>query len=404
MPNRTRQRSAIIFVAAFVFIALFQILVPDSFRLDSSDYTYYHSVVARNLLAGNGFTLADGSFAAVNPPLYPIIVAALLWVAQFSISEALLFGAFNAACLAISVVVVYRLARNLWGERGGLLAAGLWLTYPFMLLLSTERLTEPPFIAMLYLGLAVFWHNLKVPTWRGFALAALLIGIAMLIRSIAVALLPLCVLMMWFTQHPAHRKALISAVLLGVGALIVLPWSALIYTQTGEFVLLGTNSLPSVRDGLTFAVGKAYRQEFQLSETVITLMERLLARRTAMNSLGEILAVLRQEAERDSSAVLNLLALKAARSWFATDSGRLEVVSALLQVGYLLLVVIGTWLALRRLPQMRLYVLGTWVFVVYFWLMTFMVLSILRYMLPAMGLLMTLAAGILHWRTKPTTT
>ncbi len=137
MPNRTRQRSAIIFVVAFVFIALFQIFVPDSFRLDSSDYTYYYGVVARNLLAGNGFTLADGNFAAVNPPGYPIIAAALLWVAQFGISEVLLFGAFNAACLAISVVVVHRLVRNLWGERGGLLAAGLWLTYPFMLLSST---------------------------------------------------------------------------------------------------------------------------------------------------------------------------------------------------------------------------------------------------------------------------
>ncbi len=213
---------------------------------------------------------------------------------------------------------------------------------------------------MLYLGLAIFWHNLKVPTRRGFALAAVFLGIAMLIRSIAIAILPVCVLIVWFTQHPAHKKAISSAVLLGVGALVVLPWSVLIHTQTEQFVLLGTNSVPSVRDGLTFAVGKAYRQEFQLSEPVLALMERLLERRAEMNSLGEILAVLRQEAERDPAAVLNLLALKAARSWYATDSGRLEVVSALLQLGYVLLVGIGTGLALHRLPQARIYVLGTW--------------------------------------------
>lgn len=390
MPNWTQQRSAIIFVAAFVFITLFQIFVPDSFRLDSSDYTYYHSVVARNLLAGKGFTLADGSFASVNPPLYPILVAAILWLAQFGISEALLFGTLNAACLAISVVVVYRLARNLWSERGGLLAAGLWLTYPFMLLLSTERLTEPPFIAALYLGLACFWQSLKTQSLRGFALAAVFLGIAMLIRSIAIAILPVCVMIVWLTRQPLRLKASTSAVLLGVGSLVVLPWTIVVYAQSSQLVVLGTNTTPSIRDGLTFAVGKAYRQEFQISADVLALMERLLSRRDAMNSLGAIFAAVREEFLQTPDAVVKLFLLKMARSWFATDSGRLEMLSLAIQAPYLLSILVGSLLTLRFALAQRTYLLGTWLIVLYFWLMTIAVLSILRYMTPAMGLLMTI--------------
>lgn len=390
MPNWTQQRSAIVFVVAFVFIALFQIFVPDSFRLDSSDYTYYHSVVARNLLAGNGFTLADDSFASTNPPGYPIIVAVLLWIAQLGISEALLFGALNAACLAISVVVVYRLARNLWGERGGLLAAGLWLTYPFMLLLSTERLTEPPFIAALYLGLAFFWRSLKTQSLRGFALAAVFLGIAMLIRSIAIAILPVCVLIVWLTRHPLRLKASTSAVLLGVGSLVVLPWTILVYAQSSQLVVLGTNTTPSIRDGLTFAVGKAYRQEFQISADVLALMERLLSRRDEMTSLGAIFAAVREEFLQTPDAVVKLFLLKIARSWFATDSGRLELLSLAIQALYLLGILVGSLLTFRFALAQRTYLLGTWLIVLYFWLMTIAVLSILRYMTPAMGLLMTI--------------
>jgi 4-amino-4-deoxy-L-arabinose transferase-like glycosyltransferase len=401
MSSLLRHQGMLIFAAAVVFIALFQALVPDALRLNSTDYSAYYEQVAKSLLEGHGFRLADGRFASANPPLYPLIAAGLLGLARQGIPEEFLFNIFNAACLAVSVAVIYHLARELWGERGGLLAAGLWLTYPFVLLLSTDRLTEPLFIALLYSGLALFWRSLRTQTLGGFALAAALLGAAMLTRSIALGILPVCVLIVGIAQLPLHLKRSASVVLLGIGFLVVLPWTAAIYAQTGQLVLLGTNSVPSVRDGLTFAVGKAYRQTFQLSSDVVAVMERFFERRYQMDSLGAILSAVREEFLRSPKAVIELLLLKAARSWYATDSGQQETLSLLIQLVYLSSIGLSSWRAFKIAPQQRTYLLGTWLIVAYFWLMTFLVLSILRYMTPIMGLLLTIVPSLIS-RRHPT--
>lgn len=395
MPQLAHHRAGIVFIVAFIGITLFQLLAPASLRLNSSDYREYYVVVAQNLLEGRGFVLADDRPAIANPPLYPLMVAGLIGLARLGIPETFLFNAFNAACLALSVVVVYWLGRRLWGERGGLLAAVLWLTYPFMLLLSTERLTEPPFIAALYLGLAAFWQSLRKQSLSGFALAAVLLGAAMLIRSIAIAILPVCALILWLTTQPLRLKVLASTMLLSVGALVALPWTIAIYAQTGQLVLLGTNSIPSIRDGLTFAVGKDYRQVIGLDAEVIALMERLFSRRDQMTSLGTVVAVVGEEFSRTPDVMFRLFALKAVRSWFATDSGRLETLSLLIQIPYLIAIGLSSLRAFCLVPAQRTYVLGTWLIVIYIWLMTFLVLSILRYMTPVMGLLMTIVPSLL---------
>jgi hypothetical protein len=153
-----------------------------------------------------------------------------------------------------------------------------------------------------------------------------------------------------------------------------------------------------VRDGLTFAVGKAYRQAFPVSEDVMALMERLLARRDDMNTLSAIVKVVGEESADDRGALVKLLAMKVVRSWYATDTGRFETIALLIQIAYLIPISIGSVAAFRHMPHLRGYIVGVWLIVLYFWFMTFLVLSILRYMTPVMGLLMTLAPGVLQIR------
>lgn len=90
-----------------------------------------------------------------------------------------------------------------------------------------------------------------------------------------------------------------------------------------------------------------------------------------------------------------LLLLKALRSWYATDSARYETVILPIQIVYLLLILWGFIAAWKSKSTSRLYAVYIALTTLYFWLATTSALSILRYMIPAMCLLMTLIpAGI----------
>jgi hypothetical protein len=92
---------------------------------------------------------------------------------------------------------------------------------------------------------------------------------------------------------------------------------------------------------------------------------------------------------------VSLYLFKALRSWYATDSGRFELPSMILQSLYLVVIVIGSWQSWHQGEQRRQMTLIIWLITAYFWLITITVLSILRYILPAIGLLFLLLPGIL---------
>jgi hypothetical protein len=101
---------------------------------------------------------------------------------------------------------------------------------------------------------------------------------------------------------------------------------------------------------------------------------------------------------RDSASAAQLIAIKAARSWYATDSRRFETASLFIQLGYLAAVF---WSAARILrgnaPAGARALLALMLLIAaYHWLTTIAVLSILRYMLPAMGLLFCLLPALVY--------
>jgi hypothetical protein len=102
--------------------------------------------------------------------------------------------------------------------------------------------------------------------------------------------------------------------------------------------------------------------------------------------------------------VVSLYAFKALRSWYATDSGRFEIPSIVLQSLYLIAIAIGSWRSWHQGGQQRQITLIVWLITAYFWFVTIAVLSILRYMLPTIGLLLLLLPGILVRYDRPSAT
>ncbi len=127
-------------------------------------------------------------------------------------------------------------------------------------------------------------------------------------------------------------------------------------------------------------------------------------RRAETATTGGVLGVLAEEAQEAPAAFVKLMLIKLARSWYGIDSRMMEGPTLLIQTVYLLLAVWGTLYCVRQGGAARRMIGGNWLVVFYFWAMTFIVIPLLRYMTPAMGLLMLPLPGVYYslaaWRQK----
>jgi hypothetical protein len=115
-----------------------------------------------------------------------------------------------------------------------------------------------------------------------------------------------------------------------------------------------------------------------------------------LNTTGTIGAYLVSQLVDRPAAVLKLLMLKAANSWYATDSSRYDGIGLLLQLIYIPLLMLGAWGAWRQRGRSRQLTIVICAVGLYFWVMTVMALSIVRYMVPAIGLMFLLLPAAYH--------
>ena len=158
-------------------------------------------------------------------------------------------------------------------------------------------------------------------------------------------------------------------------------------------------------DGLTFPrnFDRGRRGHVSMPADVEELARRIQDSRESFETTGDVVGFMLTELRNNPAAVLKMAALKIVRSWYATDSMLHETPIALLQIIYLALIVSGAWLAWRRYLAARLQIALILLLALDFWAMTFLVLSILRYMVPVMGLLLifgALALDLALSRTK----
>jgi len=107
-----------------------------------------------------------------------------------------------------------------------------------------------------------------------------------------------------------------------------------------------------------------------------------------LDTPAELVAFLGDQLYRNPLGVLELVWTKAHRAWYGTDAQhREEWIALFVQTVYLLLSLWGGWLLWRCRGTQREWLVLVAAVVLYFWGMTVLVLSIVRYMIPAMGLL-----------------
>ena len=382
---------AIALISVLAVLTFRQLIPAEAQANEASDYIYFYEPVALNLAAGKGLVTNSGSAAIHYPPGYSLLLAAVFKLAAwFSLSIVAANLLLTLVSHSLAAMFVFLLAEKLGRPRAAFFAALVWISYPPILWLTKQPNSEIPFMAVFYGGIYLLWSAgwPRASKWLCL-LAGIFGGAAALIRPIglgAMAMLGVGLVLAGRDKSLRLRATLFGCLMLG-NLLAIFPWQVWVYAQTGRVVLLSGNLVPSIRDGLRFAVSdKKYRQTISIPDDVRAMTTRIDRRFGELDSVSSIAKVVREEASPQPLALVKLLFIKAARSWYATDSGRREGLILLFQIAYLSLIAFGGWRVWKSNRQSRALLIGLALMLMYFWGMTVLTLSILRYLTPVVGL------------------
>lgn len=217
----------LLFVAAFLAqMAIFAMVIKFGTGrfLWSSDAEAYFTL-AKNLLSHGGFFIRpEWGPSAYRTPLYPMFVAGLYWLIPqlwFVVLIQNILGAF-------SVVLVYILAKNIFGHKTALLSAILFLFESQRLHVTNQLMSEALFMVLFLPALYFYFLYRTGGDKRCIILSGLLLGISTLVRPVT-QYLPLIMIAFIFFKRPFWKNAKANiggAALFAVVFLAaVAPWS-----------------------------------------------------------------------------------------------------------------------------------------------------------------------------------
>ena len=372
----------------------FWLVLPAAYRAnEATDYETFYRPVAYHLITGQGFTVPGGWPALRAPPGYPVILAGVLRVGTaLDVPESISLSLLTLACIALSSLFLYLMAKDVWGDWKALLPSALWSTYPLALWLTKQPNTEVPFTTILFATALVLWRltRSEKPKIGLAVLIGVLAGLAMLVRPIAL-LFPLVLaglVMLLTTAWPRWTRLVGAVVVVAMSLIVIEPWQRYAERVTGQFVLLSSAGVPSIRDGLTFGVNaqKNYRRPIYVPDFIGTVMVDFYAQYQQLDSFDAIARAFEREVRAHPVGTAGLVGMKLGRAWYGTDSRRLDRYIFWLQLFYVIALGWAGWRAWEPGAERRRLVLIAGAFIAYFWCMSVTVLPLVRYMVPALGL------------------
>jgi 4-amino-4-deoxy-L-arabinose transferase-like glycosyltransferase len=188
--------------------------------------------LARDLLAGYGLTWPG------RVPLYPLWLAAIYWVTDYSYTAVRYAQAFLGAGV---VLLTYLLGTRLFGRSVGLTAASLATISYILVHQSLRLLSESLYTPALMLSTLAFWDALHTPRDRRFVWAGLWIGISNLIRP-TLFLFPFFSIVVFFIYFQRRQAWRYWSIFVLVSMLTVLPWMVRNYIHYQAVYPLATSN------------------------------------------------------------------------------------------------------------------------------------------------------------------
>jgi 4-amino-4-deoxy-L-arabinose transferase-like glycosyltransferase len=250
-----------IFLLALAVRLLTVAVIHPSPRDGRFDDSLWYDTSARHLAAGDGYVFdptvwvaADGSRiypdenqlspTALWPPGYPATLALLYLVTDDSLWAGRLF---NVLCGALTAVLVYAIARKLFGSLEATFAGVLMALLPGHVYFTPVLMSETYFLFLMTATLTMFLYfvlDSAHPSLRAVAATGLLAGLTALTRGEFI-LFPAMMLVL-MVVHLGWRRALAPTVVLIVStAALFVPWTIRNKIQMGE-AIVGTTGAGQV--------------------------------------------------------------------------------------------------------------------------------------------------------------
>ena len=225
----------------------------DSAGVTSIDASSYHSL-AQNLVERHIFTSpVDPPYntqlpETFRPPLTPLLLAAIYWIAGVNI----IWGRIGFAIIsAFSTGLTYLLGERLFGRTAAVLAGLISCVYPFFLLLVHLPLTEnlSIFLTLALMTLIYCYHpNYHAFLWAGSI--GVIFGLTLLNKAANIVVFPCLTLWaLWELRAPLKKRIAALGLIIIVAGIVMLPWIIRNYRIIGMVVPVNSNG------GWTFYLG-----------------------------------------------------------------------------------------------------------------------------------------------------
>jgi len=378
-----------------IFLSVFP---PATQRNQSSDYLNFYEPAAQNILIGKGIVDMQGNLSIRYPPGYPVILSIIFELADLTgLNRFDCIAGFNVLITAFSCILIFLIAELIFNTKIGIISSLIWISYPFNLWLIKQPNSEIPFMLFFYSGILYFISGIKKKNLIFILLSGVALAMSALIRPIGILFgLLFAIALLFYTELPRAKRIFYSIILLIGFIITVLPWEFNVLSSTEKFIPLSSGGPVSITDGLTFAVKAGQGgQQAPVPKDVMNLMKKI-ANKSNLNTTGNIFGYMLEELKNNPLPVLKLFAIKVFRSWYGTDEMWHENYILLIQFFYVLMAVIGFILGIKFYKDRILYMIFLLTLVVYFWAMTVVVLSIVRYMIPAMITIIIFSAVLIE--------
>ena len=218
-------------------------------------YNNFGHYLARihEIVAGGPHVLPDHDIpTALFPPGYPAVLGALFWlVIRSPLPDNLLAAAvsLNVALSVATVLLAFEIARRLFDVRVGLVSAALLAVYPNLIYHTATLHWETTFIFIAMAALLVLlrrpWSQGQVPT-RTLLGFAVLLGFSVLIRPMSLGIVA-ALFVASLVAGAGLRRALVQCgIVIGVVALMVLPWTVRNIVKMHSPVVISTEVGPAL--------------------------------------------------------------------------------------------------------------------------------------------------------------
>ena len=160
------------------------------------------------------------------------------------------------------------------------------------------------------------------------------------------------------------------------------------FSKSGGFIPISQQGPAAIVVGITWLTTPGASSV--LPEDVAALVGRVQA--ADLNTFSKLSAFLGNELISRPSPLLKLAGLKIVRPWYATSTRWYEMKILAVQLFYLLSGVLGIAAIMKFAKDKKREMFLALFIILYFWLMAFLNVSILRYLVPVMSLIMIFAA------------